>query len=498
MESAYIAIDLKSFYASVECVERGLDPLKANLVVADTSRTEKTICLAVSPSLKRHGIPGRARLFEVIEAVKTINARRRAASPLGYLAGKSIHAPELDSDPTLAIDYIAATPRMSLYMRYSARIYGIYLRHVAPEDIHVYSVDEVFIDATPYARSHRITPREFALRLVREVYAETGITATAGIGTNPYLAKVAMDIVAKHSPPDENGARIAELDERAYRERLWSHTPLTDFWQVGRGYESALAKKGIYTMGDIARCSIGGEGSYYNEELLYKLFGVRAELLIDHAWGHESCTMADIKAYRPSAKSVSMGQVLSCPYGYKETRLIVREMAELLSLDLVAKGAVTDKFTLTVGYDHSNVSTAYRGEVASDYLGRKIPRHAHGTVTLPKKSSSTREITRAYMTLFEEIIDTGLTVRRINLTAQDTVPESVARQMSEQISMFDALAETEKKRLEEEREKKERRVQSAILDIKARFGKNAIIKGMNLEEGGTTVARNSQIGGHRA
>jgi DNA polymerase V len=306
-----------------------------------------------------------------------------------------------------------------------------------------------------------------------------------------------MDIVAKHSPPDENGARIAELDERAYRERLWSHTPITDFWQVGHGIERALAGKGIYTMGDIARCSIGGEHSYYNEELLYKLFGVKAELLIDHAWGHESCTMADIKAYRPSAKSVSTGQVLSCPYGYKEARLIVREMAELLSLDLVAKGVVTDKFTLTVGYDHQNVNSAYRGEIVSDYLGRAIPRHAHGTVTLPRKSSSTKEITEAYMTLFEEIIDTGLTVRRINLTAQDTVPLSLARRIPEQISMFDNARQDSRAR-EEEREKKERRVQSAILDIKARFGKNAIIKGMNLEEGGTTVARNGQIGGHRA
>ena len=497
MESSYIAIDLKSFYASVECVERGLDPLEANLVVADKERTDKTICLAVTPSLKKYGIPGRARLFEVIEAVKEINAKRRASSPLGYLRGKSILATELDSQPTLELDYIAATPRMGLYMRYSARIYGIYLRHVAPEDIHVYSVDEVFIDATPYTRILRISPREFALRLIREVYEETGITATAGIGTNPYLAKVAMDLVAKRCSPDKNGARIAELDERTYREKLWSHTPITDFWQVGHGYERALAKKGLYTMGDIARCSIGDEHSFYNEELLYKLFGVRAELLIDHAWGREPCTMADIKAYRPSAKSVSMGQVLSCPYEWKEGRLIVREMAELLSLDLVSKGVVTDKFTLTVGYDHNNVGRAFSGEIAYDYLGRAIPRHAHGTVTLQKKSSSTKEITKAYMTLYDRIIDTGLTIRRINLTAQDTVSIEVARHMPEQISIFDG-GEEERRKIEEWREKKERQVQGAILDIKNRFGKNAIIKGMNLEEGGTTIVRNSQIGGHRA
>ena len=495
--ASYIAIDLKSFYASVECVERGLDPLTANLVVADVERTEKTICLAVTPSLKHYGIPSRPRLFEVIEGVKAINAKRRAKSPRGYLSGKSVIAPELEKDPTLALDYIAATPRMGLYMRYSARIYGIYLRHVAPEDIHVYSVDEVFIDATPYARILRITPREFARRLIMEVYKETGITATAGIGTNPYLAKVAMDIVAKHSEPDENGVRIAELDEMSYREKLWSHTPITDFWQVGSGYERALARKGIYTMGDIARCSIGSEHSYYNEELLYKLFGVRAEILIDHAWGHESCTMADIKAYRPSAKSVSTGQVLSCPYSSSDGRLIVREMAELLSLDLTAKGLVSDKFTLTVGYDHNNVNREFHGKITYDYLGRAIPHHAHGTATLSKKSASTREITEAYMRLYDEIIDTGLTIRRINLTAQDTVTREAARHIPEQISIFDTQTEGALKK-ENLIAEKEGRVQSAILDIKARFGKNAIIKGMNLEEGGTTVARNSQIGGHRA
>ena len=497
MDNAYIAIDLKSFYASVECVERGLDPHRVNLVVADDSRTEKTICLAVSPSLKSYGVPGRPRLFEVIEEVRRINAQRQRSSPLGYLVGRSSFPEELERDPTLALDYIIAPPRMSLYMRYSARIYGIYLRHVAPEDIHVYSVDEVFIDATPYVKLYKISAREFARRLVREVFYETGITATAGIGTNPYLAKVAMDIVAKRSDADETGARIAELDERTYRERLWAHTPITDFWQVGRGYEEALARCGIYTMGDVARCSIGGEHSYHNEELLYRLFGVRAELLIDHAWGRESCTMADIKAYRPSAKSVSTGQVLSCPYSYKDTRLIVREMAELLSLDLVSKGLVTDKFTLTLGYDYTNITRAYKGEIAYDYIGRAIPRHAHGTVSLNKKSSSTREICEAFITLLERIADPTLTVRRVNLTAVDTISREAARHIPEQISIFDReTVEREKRR--EEGEKRERRVQGAILDIKKRFGNNAIIKGMNLVEGGTTVARNEQIGGHRA
>ena len=498
----YIAIDLKSFYASVECIERGLDPLTNHLVVADPSRTEKTICLAVSPSLKAYGIPGRARLFEVVEAVKTINARRQQKAPGHRFTGSSYKAAELAADPSLALDYIVAPPRMGHYIRYSAGIYDIYLRYVAPEDIHVYSVDEVFIDATDYLTSHGLTARELARRMIGEVLRATGITATAGIGSNLYLCKIAMDIVAKHCPPDEDGVRIAELDEDGYRRTLWAHRPLTDFWRVGRGIARKLEAHGLYTMGDVARCSLGGPDEFYNEELLYKLFGVNAELLIDHAWGWESCTIADIHAYRPQRNSVSSGQVLQSPYEFRKARLVVREMTDLLVLDLVKKGLMTDQVTLTVGYDVENLMdpsrrAAYRGEVTRDFYGREIPKHAHGTVRLSGHTSSTRTITEAMMALFDRVVDENLLVRRMVVAADNVLPEAKVRgeiAAAEQLDLF-SLATAERPAGDSDRE---RRRQEAVLSIQKRYGKNAILKGMNLEEGATARERNAQIGGHKA
>ncbi len=502
----YIAIDLKSFYASQECIERGLDPLTTNLVVADASRTEKTICLAVSPSLKAYGIPGRPRLFEVVQKVKEANALRRRNAPGRKFTGASFDAGELEADPSLAIDYIAAPPRMAHYVKCSTQIYNVYLKYVAPEDIHVYSIDEVMMDVTAYLKNSNMTPREFAREMIRDVLETTGITATAGIGTNLYLCKVAMDIVAKHIEPDECGVRIAELDEFSYRKQLWSHHPLTDFWRVGHGYAKKLEEHGLYTMGDIARCSLGKPGDYFNEDLLYKLFGVNAELLIDHAWGWEPCTIADIKAYKPSANSVGSGQVLHCPYPYDKAKLIVREMADLLSLDLVAQGLVTDQMVLTVGYDIENLSDpernqAYQGEVKMDRYGRKIPKHAHGTENLAAKTSSTKLITEAVMELYERIVDPKLLIRRVNLVANHVVPESsvAEKDVYEQFDLFTDY-EAEQKRREEEKETlaREKRMQKAVLEIKKKFGKNAVLKGMNLEEGATTVDRNNQIGGHKA
>ena len=489
----YIAIDLKSFYASVECVARGLDPLDANLVVADKTRTEKTICLAVSPSLKSFGIPGRARLFEVVQRVSEVNAVRRSRLNGKPFAGKSCFLGELNRRPECALDYIVAPPRMSEYMRVSTQIYGIYLRYIAPEDIHVYSVDEVFIDASRYTKAYKIPARALADRLIRAVLDETGITATAGVGTNLYLCKIAMDIVAKHMQPDAQGVRIAELDEQRYRELLWSHRPLTDFWRIGGGYSRSLARYGMYTMGDVARMSLE------NEALLYQLFGVNAELLIDHAWGWEPCTLRDIKAYKPRSKSLSMGQVLSEPYDFEKARLIVQEMTDLLVLDLVRKGLLTDQIVLTVGYDIQNLSNparrgAYRGEIKTDHYGRQVPKHAHGSENISCFTSSTGKISEAALRLFDRIVNPALLVRRMYVVANHTVAENEidVSQKSEQLNLFDSVPEQPKA------EERERDIQRTILKLRTRFGKNAVLKGMNFKEGATTIERNGQVGGHRA
>ena len=501
-EKTYVAIDLKSFYASCECIQRGLDPMTTNLLVADAGRTEKTICLAVSPSLKAFGISGRARLFEAVEAVKQANALRREKAPGRTFTGTSWDAAALEKDPSLAIDYITAPPQMALYMDYSARIYEVYLKHVAPEDIHVYSVDEVFIDVTPYLKASGLSAYDFARRIIQDVLDTTGITATAGIGTNLYLCKIAMDIVAKHVEADAYGVRIAQLDEQSYRRLLWSHRPLTDFWRVGPGYAKRLEKVGLHTMGDIARCSLGKPDEYYNEELLYKLFGVNAQLLIDHAWGWESCTIADIKAYRPETNSLCSGQVLHCPYTAEKAKLIVREMIDQLVLDLVEKGLVTDQIVLTVGYDIENLTDprrakVYAGQVCLDRYGRKVPKHAHGTANLHRHCSSTARITDAVMALYDRIVDPDLLVRRIYLTANRIVREDTVQtgQSFTQLDMFEDPEVQQRKRLWEEREK---RRQKAVLHIKRKYGKNAILKGMNLQEGATAKDRNRQIGGHRA
>ena len=502
MQKQYVAIDLKSFYASVECIERELDPMTTNLVVADPSRTEKTICLAVSPSLKAFGIPGRPRLFEVVQKVAQVNALRRSRAPGRTFTGKSWDALQLRSDPSLGVDYLVAPPRMAHYMETSAKIYEIYLKYVAPEDIHVYSIDEVFMDVTPYLKNSGMTAREFTRMMIQDVLRTTGITAAAGIGTNLYLCKVAMDIVAKHVDADEDGVRIAELDEMSYRRLLWNHRPLTDFWRVGRGYEKKLEKVGLHTMGDVARCSLGRGDEFYNEELLYKLFGVNAELLIDHAWGWEPCTIAQIKAYRPETNSIGSGQVLQYPYSYEKAKLVVREMTDLLVLDLVDKGLVTDQMVLTVGYDIENLTdpeirSRYSGPVVTDHYGRKIPKHAHGTANLSRLTSSTKLIVDAVMALYDRIVDPKLLVRRINLTAARVCDERTAADCRtyEQLDLF---AEDER---QEEREfslEREKRRQQAVIHIKKKYGKNAIIKGMNLEEGATAMDRNRQIGGHKA
>ncbi len=480
----YIAIDLKSFYASVECVERNLDPLTTNLVVADESRTEKTICLAVSPSLKAYGIPGRPRLFEVVQKVKEINKR----------------------NPALKLDYIVAPPRMAYYMKYSSDIYNIYLKYIAPEDIHVYSVDEVFMDVTGYLNTYKMTARELAMTMIRDVLKTTGITATAGIGTNLYLCKIAMDIVAKHMEPDKDGVRIAELDEMSYRRLLWGHKPLTDFWRVGRGYATKLEANGIYTMGDVARCSLGGPDDFYNEDLLYRLFGINAELLIDHAWGYEPCTISQIKSYKPENNSLSSGQVLASPYDFNSAKLVVKEMTDALALDLVDKCLVTDQIVLTVGYDTINLKdgnkkSEYKGEVVTDRYGRKIPKHAHGTENLDRQTSSTRLITDAVMKLYDRIVDKDLFVRRITVVANHVVPENTVCEKEEyvQLDLFtDYEAEKEKRAKEDAALLKEKNMQKAMLDIKKRYGNNAILKGMNFLDGATGKDRNEQIGGHKA
>ena len=505
-KNIYVAIDLKSFYASVECVERGLDPMDTNLVVADSSRTEKTICLAVSPSLKAYGIPGRPRLFEVVRKVREANAQRRHLAPGQQFSGGSCSAAQLASSPELSVDYVTAPPRMALYLEYSTKIYDIYLRHVAPEDIHVYSIDEVFLDVTQYLEASRLTAREFTERMIQEILGETGIVATAGIGTNLYLCKVAMDIEAKHVAPDKDGVRIAWLDEMEYRRRLWSHRPLTDFWRVGRGYAGKLEENGLYTMGDIARCSLGGPGDYHNEELLYRLFGINAELLIDHAWGYEPCTIADIKAYKPEASSMGAGQVLHCPYDFDKAKLIVREMTDLLALDLVDKGLVTNQMVLTIGYDveslmNPEIRGGYKGPVTTDRYGRKVPKHAHGTANIGRWTSSSRLIMDAVMELYDRIVDRNLLVRRVTVAAGRVVEESqtAGEESYEQLDIFTDYEALSRQREEEEAAlDRERKMQEAVLAIKKKFGKNAILKGMNLTEGATTVARNGQIGGHKA
>lgn len=502
----YLCIDLKSFYASVECIERGLDPMRTNLAVADASRTEKTICLAVSPSLKSYGISGRARLFEVVSQIKKANAERIRRAPGRRFTGVSFDSVELDRHPELEIGYLAAPPRMAHYIEHSARIYNIYLKYIAPEDIHVYSIDEVFIDLTHYLPAAGKTAREFARMMIRDVLETTGITAAAGIGTNLYLAKIAMDIVAKHIPAEEDGARIAELDEMSYRRLLWDHRPLTDFWRIGRGYAKKLEECGLYTMGDIALCSVGKETDFYNEELLYRMFGINAELLIDHAWGWEPCTIADIKAYRPENNSICSGQVLHCPYDTEKARLVVREMTDLLALDLVDKGLVTDQLALTVGYDIENLSDPvrgrmYRGAVTTDAYGRRIPKHGHGTVNLDRHTSSSSLIMEAVTGLYDRIADPNLLIRRLNLSANHVLPEKniACDKEPEQLELF-----TDYEALEREREKekeimeREKNMQKAVLEIKKKFGKNAILKGMDLQEGATTKDRNAQIGGHKA
>ena len=505
-DRTYIAIDLKSFYASVECIERGLDPLTTNLVVADASRTEKTICLAVSPSLKKFGIPGRPRLFEVVQKVREVNIERKAKAPGRMFTGASFDAEEIERSPELEVTYIAAVPRMAYYMEYSTRIYDIYLRYIAPEDMHVYSIDEVFIDATTYLKTYKMTARELALKMIKDVQKETGVTATAGIGTNMYLCKVAMDIVAKKIPPDKDGVRIAKLDEMSYRRLLWNHAPLTDFWRVGRGYTKKLAENGLFTMGDIARCSLGKPNEYYNEELLYKLFGINAELLIDHAWGWEPTTIAQIKAYKPQKNSIGSGQVLHCAYTAEKAKLIVKEMTDLLVLDLVSKELVTDQLVLTIGYDIDNLTdpairSKYHGEVTTDRYGRMTPKHAHGTTNLLAPTSSTKEIMQAVEALFDRIINPDLLVRRINIVADRVIPEKdvVEKSSFEQLDLFTDYEALEKERRAEQKEReKEKRMQHAVLDIQKKFGKNAVLKGMNFEEGATTRERNGQIGGHKA
>lgn len=497
----YVAIDLKSFYASVECRKRGLDALDTNLVVADESRTDKTICLAVSPSLKSFGIPGRPRLFEVVQQVKEANMGRRYSVPGHRLSGQSCFLSELNARPELAIDYIIAPPRMAYYMEYSTRIYDIYLKYIAPEDIIVYSIDEVFMDVTDYLYTYQISPRELTMKMIRDVLSATGITATAGIGTNLFLCKVAMDIVAKHIPADKNGVRIAELDEMGFRQKLWSHQPLTDFWRVGKGYAKKLEAYGMFTMGDVARCSVN------NEDLLYKLFGKNAELLIDHAWGWEPCTVEAVKAYRPENNSLGSGQVLHQPYTAERARLVLREMADLLSLDLVGKRLVTNQLVVTIGYDRENLSTPnqkkqYHGEVVKDHYGREVPKHSHGTQNLERYTSSTKQIVNAAVELFDRIADKTLLVRRLNIVATHVIPESEVPKAEPSFEQMDLLTDYAAEQAKQEKEdaelSRERKRQEAVLAIKKKFGKNAILKGMNLEEGATARDRNAQIGGHKA
>ena len=496
----YIAIDLKSFYASVECADRKLDPLTTNLVVADLSRTEKTICLAVSPSLKAVGIPGRPRLFEVVQKVREVNIERQNKAPCQRFLGKSSDANELKAHPSYELDYIVAVPRMGRYMEVSSQIYSIYLRHVSQDDIVVYSIDEVFIDATQYLKLYNLTAREFTMKLIREVLAETGITATAGIGTNLFLCKVAMDIVAKHIPADKDGVRIAELDEQTFREKLWEHRPLTDFWSIGHGTASRLESRGMRTLGDVARMSV------QNEEVLYRLFGIKAELLIDHAWGWEPVTVPDIKAYRPESNSLSSGQVLKEPYDFEKAKIVAKEMTDMLVLSLTEKHLMTDQMVLHVGYDTVNLATpeqkrAYKGPTKINHYGREVPKSGHGSVNLGKYSSSSNLIIEAVADLFDRVVDRNLFIRRINVTANHVLNETEVPQApaeEEQLDLFESSAERKQKQEEEQAKlDKEKRLQRAILDIKKKMGKNAMLRGMNLLEGATAKERNQQVGGHR-
>lgn len=499
-ERTYIAIDLKSFYASVECVERGLDPLTTNLVVADSSRTDKTICLAVSPSLKAYGISGRARLFEVVQRVRQVNRERQMKAPWQHLTGKSVYDAELKQHPELAVDYVVAPPRMAYYIKYSTRIYQIYLKYVAPEDIHVYSIDEVFMDVTNYLSIYKMSAHDLAMTIVRDVLSQTGITATAGIGTNMYLCKVAMDIVAKHMPADKDGVRIAEIDEMEYRRQLWDHRPLTDFWRVGHGIAQRLATYGIDTMGKIARVSLR------NPEFLYKLFGVNAELLIDHAWGWEPCTIDYVKAYRPETNSLSSGQVLTCAYTVDKARVVIHEMADAVALDLVSKRLVTDQLVVTVGYDiesltNPDIRAKYHGPVVYDHYGRPVPKHSHGTANLDRQTSSARLISNAVLALFDRIINPDLLVRRLNVTVNNVVSEDHARNMHKPVeyNLFTDMEQVAREQHQEnEKLEKERAIQQTLLDIKSKYGKNAILKGLNFAEGATAKDRNAQIGGHKA
>ena len=502
----YIAIDLKSFYASVEAVERGLDPLDVNLVVADESRSDKTICLAVSPALKALGIPGRARLFEAKQRMREVNALRRGALYGRGFTGKSAFASELAADPNLELDCIIATPRMSHYMEYSRRIVEIYLRYVSMEDLLVYSIDEVFIDVTHYLKNSGMTAHEFAKAMIRDVSRATHITATAGIGTNLYLAKIAMDIMAKHIPADEDGVRIAELDERTYREQLWCHRPLTDFWRVGHGIARKLEQYGLYTMGDIARCSEGSDDSIHNEDLLYRLFGVNAELLIDHAWGWEPTEIADCKSYTPESKSLSQGQVLTSPYPADKGRLIVQEMADGLSMDLVRKGLFTDQVVLNVSYDVDNLkgdnAARFHGEIVTDWYGRRVPKGVHGSQNLDQYTCSTRKIMDAATDIYDRIVDSSLLVRRFSIAVMHLVTQEELKDREpeyEQMSLFvDYEARDRERAAEQDELAREQKVQKALLNIRDRYGKNAIVRGLNLKDGATGMDRNGQIGGHKA
>ena len=492
--SVYLAIDLKSFYASVECVERGLDPLDTHLVVADEKRTEKTICLAVTPALKAYGIPGRVRLFEVMQKAEMINRERLRKNGYHAFSGASASAKALETDASLQLQYLVAPPQMAHYIQISTQIYQIYLRYVAPEDIHVYSIDEVFIDISSYLKMYHCTPRALAERMIKAVLRETGITATVGIGSNLYLATVAMDIVAKHMPADQDGVRIAQLDEISYRKQLWDHQPLTDFWRIGNGYQKKLSDSYLYTMGDIARCSL------QNEDKLYRLFGVNAELLIDHAWGWEPCTIADIKAYRPENHSISQGQVLSCPYSRSKARLIVKEMTDQLVLDLVEKGLAADQVTLTVGYDGASVPDDYHGILQKDRYGKKIPKQAHGSRKLEYTTDSFQEILKAVLELFDQITDEKLMVRRMYVVANHVIPAAeVPEERPVQLNLFeDATAIQQAQEHRKMALEREHRLQKTLLAIKGRYGKNAILKGMNFQEGATARERNGQVGGHRA
>ena len=507
-DRCYISIDLKSFYASVECMDRGLDPMTTNLVVADPGRTSKTICLAVTPALKAYGLSGRSRLFEVVQTAERVNAQRQRKAPKQQLTGTSTDARVLRQFPELAMDYIVAPPRMAHYVEVSTQIYQIYLKYVAPEDIHVYSIDEVFIDATEYLKTNHMTGRAFARKMIQDVQQTTGITATAGIGTNLYLAKVAMDVGAKRIQPDENGVRIAELNEMSYREQLWTHRPITDFWRVGPGIAKRLASVGLNTMGDIARCSVGAPTDFHNEELLYRLFGVNAELLIDHAWGWEPCTISEIKAYQPENHSFSSGQVLQSPYTFDKARIVVQEMADAVALKLVELGLVTDQMILTVGYDVESLSnprirSQYHGPVTVDHYGRRVPKPAHGSANLSRATASSRKIREAVLEIYDSTVNPKLLIRRLTITTNHVLPESDAEisraSFAEQMDLFAEHSVQETQNDDDETMlQKERKLQEATLSIQKKFGKNALLKGISLEEGATARERNRQIGGHKA